>query len=228
MIVCGDLVDAMPGVSYRPGQIRAFKKTFAHLHPDIKLICVCGNHDVGDRPTTKTIDSYRKDFGDDYFSFWVGGVKFVTLNSQYFLDDSEVKAYREEQDRWLDEVLRKNESENWKHLIGFQHVPPFVSKVDEDPVSVMGHPLLTFNIGNMQERRQLLTKLQQAGMKKLFCGHYHRNAGGWDGDFEVIVTSAVGLQLGDDTNGIRLVKVQERDISHEYFSLDTIPEKVEF
>lgn len=92
----------------------------------------------------------------------------------------------------------------------------------------MGHPHLTFNIADMTERRRLLSKLQEAGMKKLFCGHYHRNAGGWDGDFEVIVTSAIGLQLGDDTNGVRVVKVSEKDIAHEYFSLDSIPSKVDF
>jgi hypothetical protein len=43
-----------------------------------------GNHDVCDAPTPETIDIYREQFGPDYFSYWVGGVKFTVLNSQYW------------------------------------------------------------------------------------------------------------------------------------------------
>ena len=28
--------------------------------------------------------SYRQSFGDDYFSFWLGGVLFIAINSQFY------------------------------------------------------------------------------------------------------------------------------------------------
>lgn len=63
-------------------------------------------------------------------------------------------------------------------------------------------------------------------MKKLFCGHYHRNAGGFDGDFEVIVTSAIGCELGNDPHGLRIVKVSDDAIQHKYYGFDKIPSKI--
>jgi hypothetical protein len=74
------------------------------IDPSIPLVCLCGNHgaepapsscltasvqrlpphargtriertDVGNTPTRATIYSYKERFGDDYFRFWVGGVR---------------------------------------------------------------------------------------------------------------------------------------------------------
>ncbi len=56
-------------------------------------------------------------------------------------------------------------------------------------------------------------------MSKLFCGHYHRNAGGHDGSLEVVVTSAIGAQFGPDQPGLRLVTVGAEQIDHEYINL---------
>jgi len=40
---------------------------------------------------------------------------------------------------------------------------------------------------------------------------------------EQIVTSAIGLQLGKDKSGVRLVRVTENDIEHQYFATEDIP-----
>merc|ERR1719259_1543214 len=81
--------------------------------------------------------------------------------------------------------------------------------------------------------RIFLKKISTAGIKKVFCGHYHRNAGGfWTSTedsskkVECIVSSAVGAQLGDDASGIRIVKVDDNEISHQYYSIDKIPQKI--
>ena len=49
-IVCGDLVDAFPEKwpEIRAQQEKDFFKVFKELDPTIPLICVCGNHDVGE------------------------------------------------------------------------------------------------------------------------------------------------------------------------------------
>ena len=64
------------------------------------------------------------------------------------------------------------------------------------------------------------------GVRSIFCGHYHGNAGGFDEGMEVIVTSAIGAQLREDKSGLRIVKVLENEINHQYYELDNIPQKV--
>ena len=49
------------------------------------------------------------------------------------------------------------------------HIPFFVNTVDEDD-SYFAIP--------KQDRVALLQQFADAGIKKVFCGHYHRNAGG--------------------------------------------------
>ena len=62
----------------------------SELDPDIPAICVCGNHDIGNTPTRESVKHYVDKFGDDYFTFWVGGVKFIVINSQFYEDASQV------------------------------------------------------------------------------------------------------------------------------------------
>lgn len=219
IVICGDLVDAFP-LPYskfphpdiqklRKSQVADLKAILCELDPAIKLVCVCGNHDVGDKPTEESIDIYKKDFGDDYFSFWHSGCKFITLNSQLYYDSSEIPEQKKEQDKWLQNELAADSDQ--KHLVIFQHIPLFFESPDEPTHAY-------FNI-EIEQRKKLIEKFKEAGVKKVFCGHYHRNAGGFDGDFECIVTSAIGAQLGDDGHGFRLVEVTENDIKHQYIKV---------
>ena len=72
-IVCGDMVNAFPWEKHNDQQVKDFAEVFQELEPSIPLVCVCGNHDVGDTPTQDSLQKYRSNFGDDFFSFWVGG-----------------------------------------------------------------------------------------------------------------------------------------------------------
>jgi len=69
----------------------------------------------------------------------------------------------------------------------------------------------------------MLEKFHSAGVRKIFCGHYHRNAGGSYKSMEEVVTSAIGLALGTDKSGARLVRVTENDIEHQYFLTEDMP-----
>jgi hypothetical protein len=88
LVIGGDMVDTPPydeSLALHTSQFNDFKECCCTLlDPDIKLLFVCGNHDVGDMPTFSTMQLYRDEFGPEYFSFWQGGVKFTILNSQYF------------------------------------------------------------------------------------------------------------------------------------------------
>jgi serine/threonine-protein phosphatase CPPED1 len=102
--ICGDLVDMTSSIyganddddqeearkkNEECDQIQArqnedFQATWEELHPDIALVCLCGNHDVGNRPTKATIERFASTFGDDYLAFWVRarsrGAKLASLS----------------------------------------------------------------------------------------------------------------------------------------------------
>lgn len=59
----------------------------------------------------------------------------------------------------------------------------------------------------------------KTGIRAVFSGHYHRNAGGSYKGLEMVVSSAIGCQLGQDTHGLRVVVVTEEEVVHRYYSL---------
>lgn len=99
---------------------------------DIPLVLVSGNHDLGNVPTAATVEEFCQTWGDDYFSFWVGGVLFLVLNSQFFYDASMCPDLKQAQDHWLDQQLSIAEQQKCQHAIVFQHIPLFLQSIDED------------------------------------------------------------------------------------------------
>lgn len=240
-IICGDLVDAYPmDEPRRSQQERDFKATLCRLDMSIPVVCVCGNHDVGDRPTASDLKRYTDEFGDDYFDFWLGGVHYLVINSQIIKDPSLVPTLAQQQEAWLERTLNNTGNidkeslcpcntepssssdssfTSCRHTVAFMHIPPFFDSPNEPD-----H--IYFNLPS-ESRAQLLRKLYDGGIRKVFCGHYHRNAGGTYGDLEVIVTSAVGAQLGADVSGARIVRVLDNEIHHQYYAIEDLPETVE-
>lgn len=270
--VCGDLVNEYPDTADRrrlaqpsdpvvmERQVVDFKRAMNKVDAEIPLICMCGNHDVGDLPDRAAIELYRQRFGDDFFEFRVGGSRCFVLNSSLFSaqeesrtgDKTEALEIAAEQDAWL-EAIEKNTSEvnaavsedAWTPPgIAFSHIPPFVFEHDE--------PKGYFNL-EPAVRKPVLRRMRKAGVKKWFCGHYHRNAGGWCEDLEVVVTAAVGTNVdtradledpvdrlnikGMDfptfracpsTSGLRCVCVtREHGVRHRWFTLDSVPASID-
>ena len=73
---------------------------------------------------------YRTSFGDDYFSFWCGGVRFLLLNTQYFEDASKVPELAQKHEQWLNEKLEFAKQAG-SRVIVFQHIPWFLKDPDE-------------------------------------------------------------------------------------------------
>lgn len=218
VIVCGDLTNATPDhTSYR-AQVAQYKHDFSKVDPDIPLVCVCGNHDVGNRPTPSSIASYQENFGDDYFSFWTGGVFNVVLNSSLLKDPSGAADVLAAQQMWLAQQLSLAKDTKAKHIFVFQHHPLFLLQADE--------PDQYFNIP-LERRTPLLDQLKQAEVRAVFAGHYHRNAYGLAGDMEMITTGPVGRPLGEDRSGFRIVTVHETQIEHRYWAMDEVPAKID-
>lgn len=146
-----------------------------------------GNHDLGDKMNFLSVQRYESEFGSHYYKFYLDNVLFIVLNSQLLFDPNGCTSLLDEQNRWLDELL-KNEAAQRQHVIVLQHHPLFTVDLDEKETY--------FNLP-IESRKALYTKLRAAGVKKVFTGHYHQNAIGKHQDFECIVTSAIGLQLGN-------------------------------
>ena len=72
----------------------------------------------------------------------------------------------------------------------------------------------------------MIQKFSNAGIRAIFAGHYHRNAGGRYEDLELVVTSAMGAVIMDRETGIigksgyRIVQVQEEAIKHEFVEIE--------
>ncbi|XP_062999088.1 serine/threonine-protein phosphatase CPPED1 [Elgaria multicarinata webbii] len=210
-VLCGDLVHGMPGTPWRKAQTRDLKDILKGVSRDIPVVFVSGNHDLGNAPTPETIEDYCQEWGDDYFSFWVGGVFFLVLNTQLYFDASKCPELKQAQDAWLDRQLAVAEEKQCQHVVVFQHIPLF----RKDPNEAHDY----FNLDE-SIRRELLGKFHKAGVKAVFSGHYHRNGGGTHNGLDMVVSSAIGCQLGEDTHGLRVVAVTPEKITHRYYSLD--------
>ncbi|WP_145169002.1 metallophosphoesterase [Rubripirellula lacrimiformis] len=218
VIVCGDLTNATPKQDRYQDQVAQYRRDFSKVDADIPLVCVCGNHDLGNRPTPESIASYQSHFGDDYFSFWVGGVCNIVMNSSVLKDPSGAPGVYADQQAWLQQQLVAAKDAQAKHILVFQHHPLFLTQEDE--------PDEYFNIP-LERRTPLLAQLKQAGVRAVFAGHYHRNAYGTAGAMEMITTGPVGRPLGKDPSGLRIVVVNEAGIQHQYWGLDDVPAKVD-
>nr|XP_023413107.1 serine/threonine-protein phosphatase CPPED1 isoform X2 [Loxodonta africana] len=131
-VLCGDLIHAMPGTPWRQEQTEDLQRVLKELDREIPLVFVSGNHDIGNVPTAESIAEFCQTWGDDYFSFWVGGVLFLVLNSQFFYDASRCPALKQAQDQWLDEQLSIAGERQCQHSVVFQHIPLFLQSIDED------------------------------------------------------------------------------------------------
>jgi len=213
MVICGDLLDAWPETQsvIRNKQERDFKNVFERLK--VPCVCVCGNHDIGNQPSMESVRRYRSSFGDDFFSFWCGGVYFLVVNSQYYEDSSNVPQIAAEQEDWLEHELKRIKHKKPTHAVVFQHIPLFLRHPDEENEY--------FNFAP-DARKNLLERFYDAGIRHVFSGHYHRNAGGTYRDLQMVVTSAVGAQLGEDKQGYRVVNVTETAIDHHYVTIDVV------
>ena len=97
----------------------------------------------------------------------------------------------------------------------FQHHPFFL----KDPQEADQY----FNIP-LETRQRYLKLFHEFGIRTVFTGHYHRNAGGMDGDLEMIVTGPVGMPLEGAKSGLRIAMVSAEGVSHRYYEFGEIPE----
>jgi 3',5'-cyclic AMP phosphodiesterase CpdA len=217
VIIGGDMVNQAAGGPAHAAEVAAFQRLALQIDPAIPLVCLCGNHDAGNCPTPAALATYRREFGDDRFTFWVGGVCCLALNSNLYWDPAGAPEEQDRQEAWFARELEAARAAGAQQILLFQHHPWFLTKPD-DPDDYFSIPRAT--------REPALALMRRAGVRAVFAGHYHRNASGWDGDLEMITTSAIGKPLGNDPSGFRIVKVYADRIEHAYYGLGDVPEAV--
>jgi len=247
LLISGDLINAFPSSdpdnTAAAREVVSFKDALHELDTDIPLVLQPGNHDIGQHATIETIRTYAERFGDDYFSFWAGGVLYVSLNSQFYRSDKGIEHLRKAQDEWAIETFRTAKTLGAKHVVGLSHVPPFVG----DESEVFG-----WSNWELAARETLLDAAADAGCKLWLAGHYHGNAVGRSSTgIEVVTTSSCGgvinwtlpaaeiapqpfpdfakvvgsppVVADARHSGLRIVRVTEDGFRHRWFELAHVP-----
>ena len=254
LLVSGDLTNAWPSEKTREvvaAQVSSFKEAMRELDPSIPLILQPGNHDVGQNPRRADVRDYISKWGDDYFSFWVAGVLYIAINSQYYhiaCDNDEAREMRAEQERWIEAELTAARTAGARHVVLLSHVTPFMGDEDEP----QGH--FNWEVG---PRKWVLELAKAAGVKLWLCGHYHGNCVAQSARYgvEVVTTSSCGgvinwkrepheIATNEVFNfmecvgsppvvcdafhsGMRIVRVGETSIRHEWLELADVPESLD-
>jgi serine/threonine-protein phosphatase CPPED1 len=213
VVMDGDLVNK----GGDPAQIAEYLRVTHQLNPAIPLYNVAGNHDVGNSPTTATLEAYRKIFGKDYYTFRAGELEGIVLNSSIIQHPEQVPEEEARQREWLELELKRASANGIRQVVIFQHIPWFLHDADE--------PDQYFNIPR-EARARYLKILEDAGVHYVFAGHLHQNSEGIAGNLHMITTGPVGKPLGDATSGFRIVVVGDEKLCDHYYGLGNLPNQV--
>jgi len=213
VVITGDLINQGGNAA----QAAEYHRIAQKLAPGIKLFSVPGNHDVENEPTKESLAIYRKRFGPDYYSFRVGGIAGIVLNSNLEKDVHNVPEEGAKMEAWLRQELEKAKSGGGR-IIVFQHIPFFISDPNEADEYA--------NIPR-KTRARYLKLLHEYGVEWVFAGHYHRTAEGHDGTLQMITTGPVGLPLEGGKSGMRIVRVTAEGVKQQYYDFGDLPESLE-
>lgn len=251
--VCGDLVD-MEHTFYanKPNalkqyerdecdriqdeQNRDFKKVFAKVHPDIALVCLCGNHDIGNRPTPESITKFTNAFGDEYLAFWTNGTYNIVLNNVIFVDPSGAEEIFKEQLEWLEGRLQYAKDHRAAQIYIFAHHPWFLYDENETADSMIGGSPFPvewddgtgrfdgvsfpdhYFIVPKKYRMIALDLFKEFQVDACFTGHFHQNhVSKTSFGMDMIITAplsmvfeSTGKEVKQEENGrgIRIVNVE--------------------
>lgn len=214
LVICGDLVNEHGDLK----QIAEYKRILKQLNPAIKVYSVAGNHDVGNVPTSATIQAFHKNIGADYYTFSEKNIYGIVLDSNLIRAPQEDPKAATKQKQWLIKTLHDAASDPGKLILVFQHIPYFVKSPDEKDAY--------FNIPK-PARREYLDILERGGVRYVFAGHTHYPAVLRDGGLTEIITGAVGKPLDGSASGFRMVSVRGNTLQTSWFDFGRIPNRFE-
>lgn len=208
VVIGGDMVDDPSDRA----QYDAFMEITNHIDPSVPVRWVPGNHDIAPDtvvPTPDSIASYRAAFGSDYFALDLGPLRIIGLDTVVIDHPEEVPGELEAQMAFLaGQLTGAGPSGLTPVLVG--HHPLFTSHPDE-PDDYWNLPL--------ERRRPILDLIHDHGVPLMLAGHWHRNAHARDGAFEMVTSGPVGVPLGTDPSGFRIIEADGRALRHRYVAV---------
>jgi len=213
VVITGDLINK-PGDA---AQAAEYHRIAAKLAPGIRLFSVPGNHDVENEPTRESLARYRERFGPDYYTFRIGGIAGIVLDSNLEKDAHNVPEEAAKMEAWFKTELSKAKTAGGR-IIVFQHIPFFLADANEEDQY--------FNIPR-ENRARYLKLLHEYGVESVFAGHYHRNSEGHDGALDMVTTGPVGMAIEGGKSGMRIVTVTAGGVKHQYYDFGDLPESLE-
>jgi hypothetical protein len=221
-------------------QNKDFIQIWDKLHTDIALVCLCGNHDVGNRPDRASIQRFTAQFGDDFLAFWAENTYNIVLNTSLFNDPTTAQDLYGEQLEWLEARLVYASDHTASHIFVFGHHPWFLYRDDETAEDLAGlespypaewgtreegFPDSYFHIP-IEYRTRVMELFRQHKVSAAFSGHFHQNLVSKSSfGMDMIVTSSLSMvfestgkpaELDEpNTRGMRVVTVQGNDTSDD-------------
>lgn len=254
--VCGDLVDMewtffaneKTGLTkeecdaIQDQQNKDLQETWSSLEESIPLVCLCGNHDVGNRPTKISIDKFKNAYGDDYLAFWANGSYNIVLNNVLFSNPDGAMDLYEEQLAWLEDRLSYARSLDANQIFVFGHHPWFLYSEDEEPSDMNGATAYPSEWGksdqvfpdsyfSVQKRyRQVAMNLfKRYCVSACFSGHFHQNLVSKSSfGMDMIITAPLSMvfessgkpneqnELEPNGRGVRIVQVFKGGFTHNF------------
>lgn len=161
----GDIVNPVPSLPTFHDAVGHFKAIAEPLH--VPLHVIPGNHDVGDKtidwmPADQVCDAYletyRAVFGEDFYAFDQGNLRFVMMNS-LLLNSGLADEAR--QRAWLEAQI---DGAKGRRVFVFMHYPPFIHSREERG---------SYDNIDRPARDWLLEQIAKPGVEAVFAGHVH-------------------------------------------------------
>lgn len=213
VVISGDLVNR----THDTKQIRAFWKIAKQIRPDIPLFLVSGNHDLASAKESD-VQSYRKLFGKDYYSFTYERSAFIVLNSTVIQSAEGDPVIRKAQREWFEDQLAEARQKNPDHIFVLTHHPWFVNNPDE---------IDAYNNIPQAERKDYLALMDRYGVDYALAGHLHMEVLVEYGKLSMIATGPLSKSFSKTPEGFRIFKVYKDKVEHTYYSLDKVPDRIE-
>ena len=214
VVVCGDLVNKAGDAD----QIAEFHRIAHKLASGIDLRVAAGNHDVGNTPSRESVEAYRRQFGDDYYTFSYGGFEGIVLDSSLIQHPEGAPEESAKQEKWLEAELARARQAGARQIVLFQHIPFFVKTADE-PDSYFNIPLAT--------RGRYLELLKRSGVNYVFAGHLHHADNGQSGTLRIFSAGPVGMPLDGGASGMRVVEMDATGLKEKYIDFGHLPNSLE-
>ncbi|TMW68764.1 hypothetical protein Poli38472_006232 [Pythium oligandrum] len=96
VVICGNFVRAKCEEHFREAQLCSFKELINKVNCEIKLVFVPGCESI-----PESSNDHNANFGDDYFSFWYGGIKGIVINSSTIAHEGQLQEKAKAQEDWL-------------------------------------------------------------------------------------------------------------------------------